>query len=79
MQWINDNHSTPPMFIELRIGKKIKASIKRIGGVYVNRRGTEKFQHHYQVVTKYVDSFHTLGPVFKSLPAAKKFVEDRLK
>ncbi len=78
-KWTTDNVATPPMFYDYKEGRKTIAFVRRINGKYITRAGQVKYQHHYQVVLKWVGSMgRAYGPIFTSLSKAKRYAEGRV-
>ena len=77
-KWTADRNATPPMFHDFVTGKR-KVTVRRIAGKWRKRNGKPVYQHHYQVVTRWIGiGGDALGPVFTSLRQAKRFVEERV-
>lgn len=78
-KWTNDTNATPPMFFDLKVGRKTVATVRRVAGQYVKRKNRQVYQHRYQVVQQWVGGCgHAIGPVFTSLAAAKREAEKAL-
>lgn len=77
MKWTADRNASPPIYHELREGKKLLATVRRVGG---KRDRLGRWRYRYQAVTRFVDVLGgAVGPVFGTLAKAKAHAEAKAK
>lgn len=75
MNWEADKFCKPPIYHDLKVGRKTVAIVRRING----RKAKRGYRYDYQAIHRFVDGMGgALGPVFPSLIAAKRYQEGRI-
>ncbi len=74
-KWVSDKNAVPPIFHDLKAGRKTVATVRRVRGRMVKGRA----RYDYQVIRQFVGIMgHAVGPVFPTLAAAKRHAEAKV-